>query len=133
MGEKIKFTGQHNNGRNYADDKETVLSLTAVAIASDGKIKQPVKIRCYKGRSSSANCVYCSVWVGYYNFHTSGHGSAGGYGYCKKSAAMSDALESAGILLNYSINGRGESAMERAMIDICRELGFTGEIIIVRG
>jgi hypothetical protein len=55
--------------------------------------------------------------------HTSGSGSAGGYGYCKMSAAAGEAIRNAGFTLSRSINGVGESAVCEAMHAIAAELG----------
>jgi hypothetical protein len=52
------------------------------------------------GRSPSASVVYASVWAfGNGKDSVSGYGTAGGYGYHKESAAIANAINSAGIEL----------------------------------
>ena len=61
---------------------------------------------------------YCSLWVS----GGRGQGSAGGYGYHKPSAALADAIQDAGIVLDRSISGVGDSAMTEACEAIARAL-----------
>ena len=66
----------------------------------DSEMCEAVTIRVYTGRSSSSSVVYACVWLqGPHgsNLSASGRGSAGGYGYHKESAAIAEALRSAGI------------------------------------
>lgn len=79
-------------------DKETVNAWVALTNTKDG-IKELVTVRWYMGRASSASVVYCCIWVHGKSFWVSGKGSAGGYGYHKSSAALQDAITSAGIKL----------------------------------
>jgi hypothetical protein len=71
-----------------------------VALTSaKGEIKELVTVRWYMGGSSSASTVYCCLWVHGKEYWISGKGQAGGYGYHKSSAALQDAITSAGINL----------------------------------
>ena len=72
------------------------------------------RFRFYCGSSK----VYCLAWRSGPDDYGSGHGSAGGYGYCKASAAMHDALASAGVKLSQAIGGRGETAMRDAALAV---------------
>lgn len=55
---------------------------------------------------TNGGTVTCCIWVsGKYHFNATG--KAGGWGYEKKSAALQDALNNAGIVLNESIWGTG--------------------------
>ena len=76
-------------------NKETVNTLTVLAVVK-GEIKEVACARFYMGRSSQASVVYCCLWV---HGKASGKGQAGGYGYHKESAALCDAITSAGIEL----------------------------------
>ena len=86
--------------------------------------------------ANGGNIVYCNLWVGY---ERRGTGKAGGWGYHKKSAALGDAITSAGIdlygnpyggeiphesLESYRgvvhIDGRGEGSMLAALEAIVR-------------
>lgn len=63
---------------------------------------------------------YCCLWVHCPDAHGSGSGRAGGGGYHKESAALSDAIQNAGIVLDEPIAGHGYSAMESALEAIAR-------------
>ena len=134
-----------SNGRNYADTKETTHELRVIARRSSnaayeaGKLCEVVTARFYMGRSRNASTVYCSVWVHCEGIHTAGHGTAGGWGYHKNSAALSAALSNAGIELWGSpydkededtqkgerahISGCGDSAMRSALLAVARATG----------
>ena len=136
---------QESNGRNYADTKETILELRVIARRSEHAAYEPRKLcevvtaRFYMGRSRNASTVYCSVWVHCEGIHTAGHGTAGGWGYHKNSAALSAALTSAGVELWGSpydkededtnegqrayISGCGDSAMRSALLAVARATG----------
>lgn len=135
------------NGKNYGGEKELVSSYNVIAI-DKGQIKTPITVRCYMGRSSSASTVYASIWASGKGKHVAGHGSAGGYGYHKESAAIQEAISSADIELYGSpylrqgepedlkkrchINGVGDQAIESALFAIARALGYRGKLEIVR-
>lgn len=137
---KAKFNGKENDGaRNMGSDKETVNRLLVIGY-KNGEFKELIDARFYMGRSASASVVYCSVWIHGAGIHTSGRGSAGGYGYHKESAALADAIENAGYSLFGSpypgrdtaaamrtpchFGGSGERAMEEALRAIGRSLGY---------
>ena len=62
----------------------------------------------------------CIVWVNNDEEFGSGYGVAGGYGYCKESQAMADAIDQTGIKLSDDIGGRGDSAMRSAVEAIAK-------------
>lgn len=77
------------------------------------------------------NTAYACIWVNDRKregrreaINTSGGGKAGGYGYHKASAALQSAIDNAGIKLNQSIGGVGESAMREALCAMARALGY---------
>lgn len=92
---KAKITNQARNAINYGGQKETVSKF----VVMDKNGKEFVDCRVYIGRSRYASRVYASIWVNGNGVYTSGKGSAGGYGYHKESAAIQDAIGSAGIEL----------------------------------
>lgn len=133
-----------SNARNYGGDKETIDSLRVIVFdqghrthlrkqnRTNGYPHRPdegfttaIDARWYMGRSGGASVVYCSVWIrtvdgkGY-----AGHGSAGGYGYHKQSAAFDSALRSAGIELGASVSGCGDGPMRKACVAILKACGF---------
>ena len=123
---------------NLHGEKETI--ETKVLVAFDARKGKPehgyearfanvVDVRWYMSRSKEASVVYCSVWIRTRNttgqgVHLSGRGTAGGYGYCKKSAAFQDAISAAGIRLSRHIGGAGMSAVEEAMQAIASACGY---------
>lgn len=145
---RAKFNGLHNqNGRNYSGEKETTLRM--IVVGKRGKELAPiVEARFYMGRSRTASTVYCSLWV-HGDEYCAGHGTAGGYGYHKESAALQSAISSAGVSLfgsNYSytshgekpdfkkaarIGGCGHGSMETALKAIARAAGAKGQLLIV--
>ncbi len=108
-----------HNAKNLGGEKETTDTWTLVAQTSQG-LRGIVTVRCYMGRSAQASVVYASIWVRAGEYYASGHGKAGGYGYCKASAAVDEAIRSAGITLSRSIAGVGTQAIEDAMLAIAR-------------
>ena len=134
-----------DNGRNRSQEKELV-SYWKVIAYSKGEFHEPIDCRCWMGRSKQASTVYCSIWIRdrrngrWY----AGNGSAGGYGYHKESAAIGDAIDSAGVQLTGSvskrngeakgpahIHGVGESAIKAALEAIARALGFRKYTIVI--
>lgn len=128
---KAKMPTQNiSKATNYAGDKETLDGLSLVALYK-GELREAVTVRCYTGRSQTASRVYASVWVyGTGNTYLSGSGQVGGYGYCKRSAAIAAAIRDAGIVLDESIAGCGMGAVRKAMTAIARAAGFRGKTII---
>ncbi len=89
-------------------------------------------MRWYMARhGDGASPVYCSIWANSRLVYTAGNGTARGYGYCKKSASMHDAIESAGFKLSSPIDGVGDSAIRAAGFAIVKTLGFTGKPFVV--
>ena len=99
---RATFTKEVHNAINYGD-KKTMLSHHVLI---DKKTeKEIVDCRIY----GAGVTVYCSIWVqsvkenkrpaDWVYGSTSGKGSAGGYGYHKSSAAVAEAIKSAGIVL----------------------------------
>lgn len=119
---------QGSNAINYGNKKETVSAYSAVGVI-DGQLREVVTVRCYMGRSANASVIYASIWVHAPNIYTSGKGNAGGYGYCKESAAIGEAITSAGIELSAPIDGRG--GVIKAMEAIAFACGAQGEVLIV--
>ena len=121
-----------SNGKNLSCQKEMVSAMSAVAVIN-GKMREVVVARWYQARKSDgASPVYASVWVLGAGFDISGHGRATGYGYHKASAALSAAIDSAGIVLSERIDGVGEGAIRRAVEAIARAIaGDAAEILII--
>lgn len=129
------------NAKNLGDKKEIVGQYKLVGLRMvDGvpQFREIVDLRLYMGKSRNSSQVYASVWISSGDVYTTGHGVAGGYGYCKRSAAADNALSSAGIQLfgtpygsrepNFaekaSIHGVGETAIREAILAIGEALGY---------
>lgn len=129
------LSAERENGKNLGQEKETVETFNLVVRTPDEGMFTAVTLRLYMGRSRGASTVYASIWVhGQYSggapYHTAGHGSAGGYGYCKRSAAAACAIKSAGIELHKSISGVGHGAIQDAIRAIGTAMGYTEMLIV---
>lgn len=143
---RAKIVKMQQNAKSPVN-KETVNTLRAL-VTKKGEIVKVATARFYMGRSNQASVVYCCLWVytaaGEY---TSGYGTAGGYGYHKESAALQEAISSAGIELYGSpyqqdeqkknkrcyIGGVGDAAMRDALEAITRAAGYRGKIKVIQG
>lgn len=149
-----KFTAEKclNNAKNFSQEKELVSRYLVIDKKTEKVI---IDCRCYMGRSSNSSQVYAAIWVNSiislcddadgFTTHASGRGSAGGYGYHKESAAIGDAISSAGFTLfgNASeygdkpdfkricnIDGVGESAIRSALLAIAYACGSLDVIFV---
>ena len=127
--------------KNLSNEKETVSRYTVIDKKTEREI---INCAVYMGRSSNSSQVYASIWISGKDYYISGYGFAGGYGYHKESAAIGDAIRSAGVKLfgklyhgeqkdlkkECHIGGVGESAIRSAFIAIAYALG-SKDIIIV--
>ena len=123
---KATLEREVSNAVNYGDKKETTRTYNVI---TDG-LANVITARCYMGRSASASTVYASIWINSPGYHSSGKGKASGYGYHKESAAIAAAIESAGITLDQSIEGIGNTAIEDALKAIAAALGFSDVLIV---
>lgn len=73
--------------------------------------------------------VYRIVWI-HSEKPARGYGKAGGGGYHKRSAALGEALARAGVTLSEPINGRGDSAMDDALLALARHMGVTRPLVV---
>ena len=127
----LPTTVAHNGGQY---DKLCTRTIHAIA-NRNGTPTELVTVRFY----GTGSTVWCSVWVAQYRNGTStscndmysGRGNAKGYGYHKDSAALSAALDSAGITLSEDIDGRGDGTMRDALTAIVRATGCRGKVLIV--
>lgn len=111
--------------------KELVNSWTA-SVISKGNIVSPVRAICCMGKSANSSVVYASIWIHGKKIETSGKGNVGGYGYHKESAAIQEALDSAGVKLSEDIDGRGDAAIRHALEACVRMAGYRGKVAVTR-
>jgi len=76
-----------------------------------------------------AQTAFACVWLSTADAYAVGKGKAGGYGYCKLSGAVDNALRDAGVELETSIHGVGESAVWGALEAFARFAGLKNWII----
>ena len=113
-------------------NKETVSAWSVIALDNsrpDEPLREIITVRWYMGRSSGASVVYCCIWTLSPQW-SSGSGKAGGYGYHKASAALQDAIDSAGIKLSSPIDGRGDTAQRQALHAIAEAMGYPTHLIV---
>ena len=124
---KATIGKQVSNAVNYGDKKELIKTFNVVT----DELKEIITVRCYiMGRSAGASAVYAAIWVNTRGYYSSGKGRASGYGYHKASAAIGDAINSAGIMLDTDISGVGNSAIRDALTAIANALGFERVLIV---
>lgn len=74
---------------------------------------------------------YACIWLTCNGMHSSGSGTATGYGYHKASAAAESAIRSAGVSLSESIGGVGDAAIREAVLAIGNALCNNGNVYVV--
>lgn len=124
---KAKFNPDAKQSFNIKHRKDNLYEAYRVI---DNDFNTLVDCRVY----ASGSTTYAVLWVYGADFYAQGSGKAGGYGYHKTSAAVDDAIDSAGFELYGSpyigqdenikkrcnIAGAGESAIEAALLAIAR-------------
>ena len=139
---KASIVKKESNARR-PDNKELVSAYSLVVRLPSGDMREVITVRCYMGRSASASVVYAVLWVRCANGHwTSGSGHAGGYGYHRESAAIADAISSAGVTLQdlendrkdhwFALGGTGTSYYPQVFEAIARAAGYRGRTLLVK-
>lgn len=75
-------------------------------------------------------CTRASVWVHVPGGDAGGHGTAGGCGYHRTSAALQAACNSAGLTFALPFDGYGEGHMIEALQAVARHLGYRRTMIV---
>lgn len=122
------FNPQSNSLGSYRKEsaglyKEyTLINFDHGHIAENGisHYDTPLIIRVYWPRETA----YACVWLSTYHHYAVGKGKAGKYGYCKESAAIDKALRDAGLQLEHSIHGVGESGIMSAIKAFADFVGY---------
>jgi len=121
---KIEFAPINNiNARAHRKENNFLNEFCLISF-DKGEFTTPVTLRIYGTNAMN----YACLWIGgnFAGFEgylsASGSGSAGGYGYHRPSAAAAIAFEKAGVKLPFSIDGRGESAIEDALKALAKHL-----------
>ena len=119
---KFKFNGNHRRWGNPGYTISTILKKDNEYDASTVKVEVYEPKRYRTGMENITCCVFVNDSRS--GTHIRGSGSAGGCGYHKESAASGDAIRNAGIELKDSIDGVGDRAVEEAICQIMRALGY---------
>jgi len=111
--------------RNIESYRKERSFYKAISLIDLDKGQEVASVRFY----GPASTVYCVAWLfvdGYADNLTSarGYGKASGGGYHKESAAMSEALQAAGVRLAEPIEGRGDGVMREALQALAAHLGI---------
>jgi hypothetical protein len=137
-----------DSARNLHGEKILADRYRLMAVADGERVQgEPLaelaQLDIYTGRSRNASTVYASVWVKACDEWRSGRGSAGGYGYCKASAAAAEALQAAGVRLTSTdaegrerrsdIGGAGESAIFAALFAMGVAMGYPLASLFITG
>lgn len=139
-------TKMRESRKNAIEGKELVSSIKAISMIENSRNNRHeaetiIDCRVYMARhSDGASPQYCNIWINDTRSSTNtahryarGVGKASGYGYDKSSAAISAAIDDAGITLSKRIDGVGESASFEAICAIAEALGYADdEYSIVR-
>lgn len=119
------------NGRNLDWRKERTKTFVVVVWDAElGEIVTPIVVRVWMSRRSDASVNHASIWIRGRRtaektmISLSGRGQAGGHGYCRMSAAVDEAISSAGVTLGYDIHGVGEEAVTEALLAIANAVGY---------
>lgn len=113
-----EFTGDITKNRK---EKNFYFQYTVVSMKENGVLHTPVELRLYATKSKH----YACIWVrNGSECQVSGGGSASGYGYHKASAAVDAAIQNAGIFLEGSLAGVGDTAIREAITAIAKSMGF---------
>ena len=139
---KAQIVKKQQNAKR-PDNKELVSAYSLVVRLPSGDMREVITARCYMGRSASASVVHAVLWVRCADGEwTSGSGSAGGSAYHKESAAIADAVRSAGIELKdldrtdrkdrwFDFGGTGTSYYPQVFEAITRAAGYRGCTLLV--
>ncbi len=120
-----RFTSAHRREGKCFFSSLQVISLAAKPW-NDGRLDPVISLRLYGTGSRN----YACLWVGTHDFHTSGSGYAGGYGYHRPSSATEAAIRAAGFKLDTAIGGVGEEAMRSALLAIAKALKVKRPVIV---
>lgn len=126
---KRKFTTSHRKEKGgflkeYAALVPSTYAPNEMHAVVTIRIYWPGDVTCYACAWMQHREPFGKSADGYNETHVNGSGSAGGYGYCKQSAAAGEAIANAGFELSESISGRGESAIKSAVLAIASTCGW---------
>lgn len=118
-----------------ARDKELIRGIKIIDTIT---LQWAADCRLYMSRSGDgASPVYCNLWIHGGGIHGVASGKAGGYGYDKRSSAVSSALDNLGVKLYQddgikpaNIAGVGDDAIRTALMAVAVALGYSVDTLI---
>jgi hypothetical protein len=125
---KLKFTPKEGiQASKHRKENHFLYSYKLVAVYKGGLV-EIADLRIYGTNAMNYACFWFLGNRGTEKHQktarASGSGSAGGYGYHRPSAAADEAFRSAGLSLGVDISGRGDSALESALLSLGAFLGY---------
>ena len=130
-----KIEARDNEMNRRAMDQPIVSSMVLVvleSIVTRDELRELATVRWHKPQHRTGiERVSCNLWIHAPGLHTRGTGSAGGCGYCKRSAAAAVAFRHAGIELatddgrGVHMDGAGMSTVREALEAIARHFGYS--------
>ena len=116
------------NARKYFNH-EILKELSLVVVTASGWPKELAYLEIRRARrGNGVSPVYAHFWL-FHDNCPAGSGKAAGYGYCKISAAVAEAIQKSGIQLSLDIAGRGEGAVCEALGAIAKACGYDKYIV----
>jgi hypothetical protein len=105
------------NARAHRKENSFMYNYIGLAVVDD-KIVEAVDCRIYGTNARN----YCCLWWRANGKYGSGSDYAGGYGYHRPSAAAAGAFSASGVELDSDISGRGDRAIEDAVLALTQSL-----------
>lgn len=126
---KTKFTTSHRKeNKCWWFEEFSIITPAELYTPQSGprEAHKPITLRLYGTGSMNFAC----LWVNTHGLHTSGSGSAGGYGYHRPSQAAANAIRNAGFSLSKDIGGVGTGAIKDALAAIAEAVGLSDYYLI---
>ena len=124
---KPKYTSSHRRENRFTREYAMVVPSDTSKGYALNRASAIATLRIYETAAQTT----AAVWINSGDSHTSGTGKAGGGEYHRASAAAAEAISNAGLDLSEAIDGRGNGAIESAMIAIAYALGHPEALLHV--
>jgi len=92
----------------------------------DGSNGAPCRFRFY----NTGQTIHCIAWLSGRDNYGVGYGKCGGYGICKESVAMEDAILSSGISMSERWGGMGDTKQREAAFSIAKKLTGKRKLVL---
>ena len=113
--------GVTSSAAKVRDKQAFIREISVLGFDADrNDMRALVTARMYTPLRPNSSMTTAIIWVYTPDRTVSGFGKTSGFGYHRSSAALADAIYSAGISLSQDISGSGDDAMDRAVMAIAR-------------